>query len=100
MSLSKSPSLTGSVGDWTLAFSKAAAKDAKNLSAAGLKPKTQALLNLLRTNPWQNPPPYEKLVGELAGAYSRRINLQHRLVYRVNESVKQVDVLRMWTHYE
>ena len=92
--------MTGDVGSWKLTFSKAAAKDAKNLSAAGLKPKTQALLNVLRTNPWQNPPPYEKLVGELAGAYSRRINLQHRLVYRVNESEKQVDVLRMWTHYE
>ena len=92
--------MTGNVGIWDLAFSKAAAKDAKNLLAAGLKPKTQALLNLLRSNPWQNPPPYEKLVGELAGAYSRRINLQHRLVYRVDESAKQVDVLRMWTHYE
>ena len=91
--------MTGNVGIWDLAFSKAAAKDAKNLLAAGLKPKTQALLNLLRSNPWQNPPPYEKLVGELASAYSRRINLQHRLVYRVNESAKQVDVLRMWTHY-
>ena len=99
MSLLKSLSLTGSVGAWTLAFSKAATKDAKNLSAAGLKPKTQALLNVLRTNPWQNPPPYEKLAGELAGAYSRRINLQHRLVYRVNESEKQVDVLRMWTNF-
>ena len=92
--------MTGSAGTWTIAFSKAAAKDAKNLSAAGLKPKTQALLNVLRANPWQNPPPYEKLVGELAGAYSRRINLQQRLVYRVDESKSQVDVLRMWTHYE
>ena len=100
MSLSKRLSLTGSVGGWTLAFSKAAAKDAKNLSAAGLKTKTQALLDVLRANPWRNPPPYEKLVGELAGTYSRRINLQHRLVYRVNESESQVDVLCMWTHYE
>ena len=85
---------------WELAFSKAAAKDAQNLSAAGLKPKAQALLDVLRMNPWQNPPPYEKLMGELAGTYSRRINRQHRLVYRVNEAERQVDVLRMWTHYE
>lgn len=85
---------------WDLAFSKAAAKDVKNLSAAGLKPKAQTLLGVLRTNPWQNPPPYEKLVGELVGAYSRRINRQHRLIYRVNEAERQVDVLRMWTHYE
>lgn len=85
---------------WELAFSKAAAKDARNLSAAGLKPKAQALLAVLRADPWQNPPPYEKLVGELAGAYSRRINRQHRLVYRVNVAQGLVDVLRMWTHYE
>lgn len=86
--------------NWELAFSKAAAKDVKNLSATGLKPKTQLLLDVLRTNPWQNPPPYEKLIGELAGAYSRRINRQHRLVYKVNEDRKRVDILRMWTHYE
>jgi toxin YoeB len=85
---------------WELAFSKAAAKDARNIAAAGLKEKTQALLTVLRGNPWQNPPPYEKLVGELAGAYSRRINRQHRLVYRVNENTRQIDILRMWTHYE
>jgi toxin YoeB len=85
---------------WELAFAKAAAKDAKNLAAAGLKEKTQLLLDVLRKNPWQNPPTYEKLVGELAGAYSRRINRQHRLVYRVNEDTHQIDVLRMWTHYE
>ena len=85
---------------WELAFSKAAAKDAKNLAAAGLKEKTQTLLDVLRHNPWQNPPPYEKLVGELAGAYSRRINRQHRLVYRVNESNHEIDILRMRTHYE
>lgn len=86
--------------NWELAFSKAAAKDVKNLSAAGLKARTQLLLDVLRTNPWQNPPPYEKLIGELAGAYSRRINRQHRLVYQVNEDRKRVDILRMWTHYE
>ena len=85
---------------WELAFSKAAAKDAKNLAAAGLKEKTQLLLNVLRHNPWQTPPPYEKLVGELAGAYSRRINRQHRLVYRVNDDTHEIDILRMWTHYE
>lgn len=85
---------------WELAFSRAAAKDAKNLAAAGLKENTQTLLEVLRLNPWQNPPPYEKLVGELAGAYSRRINRQHRLVYRVNEATHEVDILRMWTHYE
>jgi toxin YoeB len=85
---------------WELAFSKAAAKDAKNLAAAGLKEKTQTLLDVLRGNPWQNPPLYEKLVGELAGAYSRRINRQHRLVYRVWEDTHEIDILRMWAHYE
>jgi toxin YoeB len=85
---------------WRLEFSKAAARDVSKLAAAGLKPKAQELLDVLRHNPWQNPPPYEKLVGELAGAYSRRINRQHRLVYRVNEDSQVVDILRMWTHYE
>ena len=85
---------------WEQAFSKAVAKDAKNLAAADLKEKTQTLLDVLRGNPWQNPPPYEKLVGELAGAYSRRINQQHRLVYRVRENTREIDILRMWTHYE
>jgi toxin YoeB len=85
---------------WRLEFSKAAAKDVSKLAAAGLKPKAQELLDVLRHNPWQNPPPYEKLVGELAGAYSRRINRQHRLVYRVNEDSQVADILRMWTHYE
>ncbi len=85
---------------WTLVYSKQAKKDAKNLVAAGLKPKAQALLDLLAGNPFQSPPPYEKLVGDLAGAYSRRINIQHRLVYQVLEGEKTVKVLRMWTHYE
>ena len=85
---------------WRLEFSKAAAKDVSKLASAGLKPKAQELLDVLRRNPWQNPPPYEKHVGELAGACSRRINRQHRLVYRVNEDSKVVDILRMWTHYE
>lgn len=85
---------------WRLGFSKAAAKDVSKLASAGLKPKAQELLDVLRRNPWQNPPPYEKLIGELAGAHSRRINRQHRLVYRVDESDHRVDILRMWTHYE
>ena len=86
--------------NWRLEFSKAATKDVKKLTAAGLKLKAQELLDVLRHNPWQNPPPYEKLVGELAGAYSRRINRQHRLVYRVNEGTHGIDILRMWTQYE
>jgi toxin YoeB len=85
---------------WRLEFGKAAAKDVSKLASAGLKPKAQELLDVLRHNPWQNPPPYEKLIGELAGAYSRRINRQHRLVYRVHEDTHSVDILRMWTHYE
>ena len=85
---------------WRLEFSKTAAKDTQKLAAAGLKSKAQELLDVLRNNPWQSPPPYEKLMGELAGAYSRRINRQHRLVYRVNADTHSVDILRMWTHYE
>ncbi len=85
---------------WRLEFSKTAAKDTQKLAAAVLKSKAQELLDVLRNNPWQNPPPYEKLIGELAGAYSRRINRQHRLVYHVNADTHSVDILRMWTHYE
>ena len=85
---------------WQLIFTKHAQKDAKKLSASGLKPKAQELLAVLTANPYQNPPPYEKLVGDLSGAYSRRINIQHRLVYQVLEDQKVVKVLRMWTHYE
>lgn len=85
---------------WQLVFSKHAEKDAKKLAAAGLKPKAQDLLAVLATDPFQNPPPYEKLVGDLAGAYSRRINIQHRLVYEVFSQERVVRVLRMWTHYE
>ena len=85
---------------WNLAFSKYALKDAKKLSAAGLKDKAQVLLDLLERDPFQNPPPYEKLVGDLNGAYSRRINIQHRLVYEVFPKEKTVRILRMWTHYE
>lgn len=85
---------------WNLAYSKYALKDAKKLSAAGLKDKAQVLLDLLERDPFQNPPPYEKLVGDLKGAYSRRINIQHRLVYEVFRQEKTVRILRMWTHYE
>ena len=85
---------------WQLVFTKQAQKDAKKLSSAGLRPKTEALLEVLRKNPYQNPPPYEKLVGDLAGACSRRINIQHRLVYQVLPKVKIVKVIRLWTHYE
>ena len=85
---------------WTFVYAKHALKDAKKLSAAGLKDKAQELLDVLTKNPLQNPPPYEKLVGDLNGAYSRRINIQHRLVYEVFKKDRTVRVLRMWTHYE
>ena len=85
---------------WNLAYSKFALKDAKKLSAVGLKDKAQTLLNILEIDPLQNPPPYEKLVGDLKGAYSRRINIQHRLVYEILRKEKTVRILRMWTHYE
>ena len=85
---------------WEVVFARQALKDAKKLAASGLKPKAQELLGILVINPLQNPPPYEKLVGDLAGAYSRRINIQHRLVYEVFPSERVVRVLRMWTHYE
>ncbi len=85
---------------WNVAYSKFALKDAKKLSAAGLRDKARALLDILEIDPFQNPPPYEKLVGDLRGAYSRRINIQHRLVYEVFRKEKTVRVLRMWTHYE
>ena len=85
---------------WTVVFAKAALKDAKKLSASGLQAKAQALLALLAVDPFQNPPPFEKLVGDLAGTYSRRINIQHRMVYEVFTAEKTVRILRMWTHYE
>ena len=85
---------------WNIAYSKFVLKDAKKLSAAGLRDKAQALLDILEKDPFQNPPPYEKLVGDLRGAYSRRINIQHRLVYEVFRKEKTVRVLRMWAHYE
>lgn len=85
---------------WRVLFTKQAQKDAKKLSASGLRPKAEELLEILRQNPYQNPPPYEKLVGDLAGAYSRRINIQHRLVYQILEEEHVIKVLRMWSHYE
>jgi Txe/YoeB family toxin of toxin-antitoxin system len=85
---------------WKIVFTKQAQKDAKKIAEAGLRPKVEALLNILRENPYKTPPPYEKLVGDLAGAYSRRINIQHRLIYQVIDEQKVVKILRMWTHYE
>ena len=85
---------------WTLYFTRQAQKDAKKLAAAGLKPKAETLLALLRENPFQTPPPYEKLVGDLAGAYSRRLSLQHRLVYQLLSEQAAVKVLHMWSRYE
>ena len=85
---------------WNLVYVKQAQKDAKKLASSSLQNKAQALLDLIQANLFQNPPPYEKLVGDLEGAYSRRINIQHRLVYEVIEAENTVKILRMWTHYE
>ena len=85
---------------WQVVYAKQALKDAKKLSASGLRPRAEQILDLLARDPFQNPPPCEKLVGDLAGAYSRRINIQHRIVYEVFNKQKTVRVLRMWTHYE
>ena len=85
---------------WTVVYAKHALKDAKKISAAGLKAKTEALIEVLANDPFQNPPAYEKLVGDLDGTYSRRINIQHRLVYEVFKKERIVRVLRMWSHYE
>ena len=85
---------------WLVVFTIQAQKDAKKLSSSGLRPKAEKLIEILRKNPYQTPPPFEKLVGDLTGAYSRRINIQHRLVYQIHPDAKTVQVLRMWTHYE
>ena len=85
---------------WRLVYTKQAQKDAQKLASAGLKAKAQTLLAILAEQPFQNPPPYEKLIGDLSGAYSRRINIQHRLVYQVLETDAVVKVIRMWSHYE
>jgi len=85
---------------WKVVFTKQALKDAKKINAAGLKQRAEKILSILEKKPLQNPPPYEKLVGDLTGAYSRRINIQHRIVYQIYEELKTVKVIRMWTHYE
>ena len=85
---------------WRIVFTKQAQKDAKKLSASGLRSKAEELIQILCDNPYQTPPPFEKLVGDLAGAYSRRINIQHRLVYQIIDDQKTVKIIRMWTHYE
>ena len=85
---------------WTLYYTKQAQQDARKLASSGLKSKAQQLLTILESDPWKTPPPFEKLVGDLTGAYSRRINIQHRLVYQILEPEKAVKILRLWTHYE
>jgi toxin YoeB len=85
---------------WKLVYTNQAQKDAKKLASSGLRPKAEKLLELLRVNPFHHPPPYEKLSGDLLGAYSRRINIQHRLVYQVIKEEKVVKIIRLWTHYE
>ena len=85
---------------WRVVFTKQAQKDAKKLAAAGLRSKAETLVDILRENPYKRPPTFEKLLGDLSGAYSRRINIQHRFVYQILDSEKVVKVIRMWTHYE
>lgn len=85
---------------WKLVYTKQGQKDAKKIARAGLKKKTKILLQILEENPYQNPPAYEKLVGDLSGAYSRRINIHHRLVYQIYEELQTIKIIRMWTHYE
>ncbi len=86
--------------NWSIVFTKQAQKDARKLASSNLKSQAQRLLTVVAKNPFQNPPPYEKLIGDLVGAYSRRINIQHRLVYQVYDAERTVKVIRMWTHYE
>ncbi len=85
---------------WRIVFTKQAQKDAKKLSGSGLRSKAEKIIEILHRNPYQVPPPYEKLVGDLAGAYSRRLNIQHRIVYQAMDDEKTVKIIRMWTHYE
>ncbi len=86
--------------EWKVVFTREAQRDAKKIATSGLRPKVEKLLNLLSQDPFQSPPPHEKLIGDLSGAYSRRINIQHRLVYQVLDDIRTVKVIRMWTHYE
>ena len=86
--------------NWRIVFTKQAQKDAKKISTSNLKPKAEKIIKILHQNPFQTPPPYEKLIGDLAGAYSRRLNIQHRIVYQVIDDEKIVKIIRMWTHYE
>jgi toxin YoeB len=86
--------------NWRLVFTKQAQRDAKKITQSGLKPQTSKLLEILQNNPYQTPQPYEKLIGDLTGAFSRRINIQRRLIYQVLDDIKTVKVIRMWTHYE
>jgi toxin YoeB len=88
------------VREWRIVYTKQAQKDAVRIAAAGLKGKVEKLLHILSENPYQSSPPYEKLIGDLSGAYSRRITIQHRLVYQILEEIRTVKVIRMWTHYE
>ena len=85
---------------WKIVYTKQAQKDARKLASSGLKDKAKLLLGIIRKDPYQNPPPYEKLVGDLSGAYSRRINIQHRLVYQIYDEEHTIKVIRLWTHYE
>ena len=85
---------------WEVVYTKQAQNDAKKLASSGLKNKAKKLLDIIQKDPYQNPPPYEKLVGDLSGAYSRRINIQHRLVYQIYEKEQTIKVIRLWTHYE
>ncbi|HLP47931.1 MAG TPA: Txe/YoeB family addiction module toxin [Candidatus Kapabacteria bacterium] len=86
--------------NWKLVYTKKAQQDAKKLNDAGLRPKAEALLEILKENPFENPPAYEKLVGDLTGAYSRRINIRHRLVYEIIKEKRTVKIIRMWSHYD
>ncbi len=88
------------MGKWKIVYTKQAQKDARRIAAAGLKDRTLRLISILEVNPFQTPPPYEKLLGDLKGAFSRRINIKHRLIYQVYEKEKVVKIIRMWTHYE